>query len=75
MLVTAGALLIARFSKLPPVAVVIRALTEPASMYGSSPGAATVTLPEVWLAAMVMVWPLLKVTVTGVPAGLVKVAV
>ncbi len=36
---------------------------------------ATLTLPEVWLAPMVMVWPLLRVTVTGDWAALVRVAV
>jgi len=45
--VTAAVLLIARFSKLPPETLVIRALTCPASRYGSSAGAATATLPEV----------------------------
>ncbi|MCY1455788.1 hypothetical protein D9M71_729460 [compost metagenome] len=51
------------------------ALTSPASMYTSSLGASMVMLPEVLSAAMMMVLPLLKVTVTGVPAGLLRVAV
>jgi len=45
--VTAAVLLIARISKLPPEALVMWALTWPASIYGSSAGAATATLPEV----------------------------
>ncbi|MNJ49387.1 hypothetical protein D3C76_1347660 [compost metagenome] len=73
--VTAGLSLISSFSKLPPLAPVMVALTSPASMYTSSLGASMVMLPEVLSAAMMMVLPLLKVTVTGVPAGLLRVAV
>ncbi|MNM81588.1 hypothetical protein D3C81_935990 [compost metagenome] len=61
-------------SKSPPVLPVIFALTLPASMYTSSPGAAMVTLPSVWPAAMVMVSPLLRVTFISVPAGLLSLA-
>ncbi|MCY1444194.1 hypothetical protein D9M71_606500 [compost metagenome] len=73
--VTAGSLLTTRFSKLPPSALSMVTPTLPASMYTSSPGAATLTLPSVWPAAMVITAPLLRVIVTGVPAGLVRVAV
>ena len=73
--VTAGAGLTARFSKLPPAALLICALTEPASTYTSSPGAATLTLPLLAPAAMVMVAPLFSVTVTAVCAALVSDAV
>ena len=62
-------------SKLPPVAVAIVALTVQASRYGSSPGAATMTLPVVAPAAMAIVAPLDSVTVTAVCAALVNVAV
>ena len=75
MAVTAAAPLTARFSKLPPVAVVIVAETLPASTCTSSLGAATLTLPELAPAAMVIVVPLLSVTVTGVCATLVSAAV
>jgi len=74
-LVTAGVLLTTRFSKLPPDTLVMLALTCPASRYGLSPCVANATLPVVWLAPMVMVWPLLRVTVTGDCAALVRVAV
>src|SRR4051812_6299738 len=73
--VVAAAGLIARFSKLPPVAVLIVVDTLPASTYGSSPGAATLTLPELAPAAMVIVAPLLNPTVTAVCAALVSDAV
>ncbi|MNH13706.1 hypothetical protein D3C79_732870 [compost metagenome] len=73
--VTAGCLLIARSSKLPPVAPVMVALTLPASMYTSSAGAGTLAVPVVLPASMVMVAPLLRVTVTVVCALLLKVAV
>ena len=74
-LVTAGTVLGTRFSKLPPVALEMVASTLPASLYTSSAGAATVAVPEVAPAAIVITAPLLKVTVTGVPAALVRVAV
>ncbi|MNH18550.1 hypothetical protein D3C78_1102120 [compost metagenome] len=73
--VTAAVLLTTRFSKLPPEVPVMFADTSPASMYTSSPGAATITEPDVLPAAMLMVWPLLRVTVIAVPAGLLNVAV
>ena len=49
--------------------------TLPASTYTSSPGAATLTLPELAPPAMVIVAPLLNVTVTGDCAALVSEAV
>ena len=61
--------MIASASKLPPVALLMVADTLPASTYTSSLGAATLTLPEVAPAAMLMVAPLLSVTVTGVCAA------
>ncbi|MNL09889.1 hypothetical protein D3C87_1306690 [compost metagenome] len=73
--VTAGTLLGTRFSKLPPVAVEIVASTLPASLYTSSAGAGTVTVPVVLPASIVITAPLDRVTVTGEPAALVKVAV
>ncbi|MNJ81675.1 hypothetical protein D3C77_805920 [compost metagenome] len=45
------------------------------SMYTSSSGASTVTVPVVAPAAMLITAPLLRVTVIAVPAGLVSVAV
>src|SRR5919109_812589 len=71
----AAAGLTARFSKLPPVALAIVAETLPASMYTSSPGAGTLTLPLLEPAAMLIVAPLLSVTVTAVCAGLFSDAV
>ena len=47
----------------------------PASTYTSSLGAATLTLPELAPAAMVIVAPLSSVTVTAVLAALVSEAV
>ncbi|MNE70033.1 hypothetical protein D3C77_361370 [compost metagenome] len=73
--VTAGLSLMSSFSKLPPVAPVMVSLMSPASMYTSSLGASIVMLPLVLSAPMMMVLPLLKVTVTAVPAGLLRVAV
>ena len=67
--VTAGAGLTARLSKPPPVAVVMRLVTEPASTYTSSPGAARLMLPLLAPAVMVMASPLSSVTVTAVCAG------
>ena len=75
MLVVAAAGLIARFSKLPPAADTIVAETEPASRYTSSFGARTLTEPLEAPAAMLIVAPLLRVTVTGAPAGLLRLAV
>ena len=75
MAVVAAAGLIASASKLPPLALLIVADTLPASTYASSPGAATLTVPELAPAAMVIVAPLLRVTVTGVCAALVSDAV
>ena len=46
-----------------------------ASMYGSSPGAAIVTLPELAPAAMVMLSPLSRVTVIAVSVLLSTLAV
>ena len=74
-LVPAGAALTTRFSKLPPVALAIWRTTLPASTCTSSLGAATLTLPELAPAAMVMTVPLSSVTVTAVCAALVSDAV
>ena len=74
-LVTAAVGLIARFSKLPPVAVVIVADTLPASTSASSAGAATVTVPVEAPARMVICALFDSVIVTSVPAGLLSVAV
>ena len=57
-LVTAAAGLMARLSKLPPLAPVMVALTLPASMRDVVGGAATLTVPVVAPAPMVMLWPL-----------------
>src|SRR4030095_2484035 len=73
--VVAAAGLIARFSKLPPVPLEIVADTLPASTYTSSLGAATLTVPLLAPAAMLIVAPLLKVTVTAVCAAFVNDAV
>src|SRR2546421_689605 len=62
-------------SKLPPAAELIVTETLPASAYTSSPGAATLTVPELAPAAMPTTAPLDKVTVTGVCATLVRLAV
>jgi len=75
MSVTAGVLSTTRFSKLPPVVLVMLASTLPASLYTSSPGAATVMVPVLAPLAMLITAPLLRVTVMAVPAGLVRVAV
>ena len=75
MAVVAGAGLTARFSKLPPVALTIVADTLPASTYTSSVGAATVAVPLLAPAAIVITAPLLRVIDTGVLAGLVRLAV
>ena len=75
MVVVAAAGLMASASKLPPDALLIVADTLPASMYTSSPGAATLTVPELAPAAMLIVAPLLSVTVTAVCAGLFSEAV
>ena len=74
-LVVADAVPISRFSKLPPLVAVIPRETLPASRYTSSVGAAIDTVPVVCPAAMVIVWPLDSVTVSGVCAALVSVAV
>ena len=71
----AAAGLTTRLSKLPPDALLIVADTLPASTYTSSPGAATLAVPELAPAAMVIVAPLLSVTVTGDSAALVSEAV
>src|SRR5262245_14721826 len=73
--VVAAAGLIASASKLPPVALLMVADTVPASTYGSSPGAGTLTVPELLPAAIAMVAPLDNVTVTGDCATLVSDAV
>ncbi|MOA60958.1 hypothetical protein D3C78_1859800 [compost metagenome] len=75
MVVTAGVVSGTRFSKLPPVVPVIVALTVLPLTYTSFAGVSTTTLPLVLPASMTMTEPLLKVTVIGVPAGLVRVAV
>ena len=66
---------IARFSKLPPVALTMVVATLPASTSTSSLGAATLTVPELVPAAMVMLAPLDRFTVTGEAATLVSDAV
>ena len=75
MLVVAGAGLTASDSKLPPVAEAIVAETEPASSYTSSPGAATLAVPDEAPAAIMMTLPLESVTVTGDCAALLRLAV
>ena len=75
MAVTAGAGFTTSDSSPPPVAPVIVACTLPASTYTSSAGAATLTVPVLVPAAMVIVAPLLSVTDTGDAAGLVRLAV
>ena len=62
-------------SKPPPEVDAIVRATEPASRYGSSVGAAIDTVPVVAPAAMPIVWPVESVTVIGVTAALVSVAV
>ena len=74
-LVVAAAGLIASASKLPPDALLIVADTLLASIYTSSTGAATLTVPELAPAAIVIVAPLERVTVTAVCAELVSDAV
>ncbi|MNE63635.1 hypothetical protein D3C77_436400 [compost metagenome] len=63
------------FSKSPPVVPSMVTSTVSRSMYTSSSGASTVTVPVVAPAAMLITAPLLRVTVIAVPAGLVSVAV
>ncbi|MNP36012.1 hypothetical protein D3C76_1293690 [compost metagenome] len=75
MVVTAGVVLGTRFSKLPPVVLVMVVLTVLPLLKTSLAEVGTFTEPLVWPAAMVMVEPLDRVTVTGVCAGLVRVAV
>ncbi|MNT83559.1 hypothetical protein D3C72_2234530 [compost metagenome] len=75
MVVTAGVVPGTRFSKLPPVAPVMVVLTVLPFTYTSLAAVSTTTVPVVWPASMLMTEPLLKVTVTGVPAGLLNVAV
>ena len=74
-LVVAAAGLIASASKLPPDALLIVADTVLASTYTSSPGAATLTVPELAPAAIVISAPLDSVTFTGVCAALFSDAV
>ena len=74
-LVVAAAGLMVSASKLPPDALLMVADTLPASTYTSSPGAATLTVPELAPAAMLIVAPLERVTITAVCAGLVSDAV
>ena len=62
-------------SKPPPLALPIVADSVVASTYTSSPGAASATVPLVAPAAMVIDPPLLKLTTTGVSAGVSSVAV
>jgi hypothetical protein len=73
--VVAAAGLTARFSKLPPLALLIVVDTVPASTIASSLGAATLALPLLAPAAMLIVAPLDSVTVTGVCAAAVSDAV
>ena len=73
--VVAAVELIASASKLPPLALLIVADTLPASTYTSSPGAATLMLPVLAPAAMVILAPLDNVTVTAVCAADVSDAV
>ena len=62
-------------SKLPPLARVIVREAVLASTYTSSVGAAIDSVPVVAPAAMLIVWPVDKVTLTGVCAALESVAV
>ena len=73
--VVAAVLSIDSDSKPPPDVEAIVRETEPASRYGSSVGARIDTVPVVAPAAMAIVWPLDSVTVSGVTAALVSVAV
>jgi len=74
--VVAAAVLRTRLSKVvPPETAVIDRLTVPASMYGSSLGAATATVPLVAPEAIVIVSPVDRVTVTADVALFVSVAV
>ena len=73
--VVAAAPLTTRLSKLPPLALAIVADTLPVSMYTSSLGAGTLTVPVLAPAAMTMVAPLLSTTVTALCATLVSDAV
>src|SRR5512134_2709099 len=73
--VVAAAGLTTSDSKLPPEAALIVAETLPASMYTSSLGAAILTVPLLVPAAMTIVAPLLRLTVTAVCATLVNDAV
>src|SRR2546422_745362 len=73
--VVAGAGFTASASKPPPDAELIVVDTLPASTYASSPGAATLTLPELAPAAMVITAPLDRFTVTGVCGAAVSDAV
>src|SRR5262245_53893213 len=75
MVVVAAAGLTDSTSKLPPAADAIVVDTLPASTYTSSLGAATLTLPLVAPAATVVVAPLLGLTLAGVSAALLSVAV
>ena len=74
-LVVAAAGLTVSASKPPPLVLAIVRETVLASTYGSSPGAAIDTLPLVAPAAMAIVCPVDSVTVSGVTAALVSVAV
>ena len=75
MEVVAAAGFTTRLSKLPPVAEAIVAETDPASMYSSSLGAGTLTVPLDAPLAIVIVAPFDSVTVTAPCAALVKLAV
>ena len=75
ILVVAAAGFTTRDSKLPPVAELIVAETEPASTYTSSAGAATETEPVEAPLAIVIVAPFDKETVTAPCAALVRLAV
>ena len=73
--VVAAAGFTSKDSKLPPVAELIVAETDPASIYTSSVGAATETEPVVAPLAIVIEAPFDSVTVTAPCAALVRLAV
>jgi hypothetical protein len=73
--VTAGVASCTSDSKPPPLAPVMLTETLPASVYTSSPGAATEMLALVLPALMTICCPFESCTVTGVCAAFVSVAV
>ncbi len=72
--VRTGAGFASRCSKLPPEADVMLVLSVLAPWYTSF-AACNDTLPLLWPAAMLMTWPLDRLTVTAVCAGLLRVTV